>query len=75
MDSLDESMMHLTDRELEFQLEELTFAIAVDTTHYHAFGENKRHHLRKQLERNKRALRKLRQERERRIFAGTYNPR
>ena len=74
MDYLDDSLIHLTDRKLELQLEELTFTIAIDTTHYNAFNENERHNLRKKLEMNKRALRKLRQERERRIIAGTYNP-
>ena len=74
MDYFDDSLINLADRELELRLEELTFAIAIDTMHYHAFDENKRHNLRKQLEVNKRALKKLRQERERRIFAGTYNP-
>lgn len=74
MDYLDDALIHLTDRELELRLEELTFSIAIDTTHYHAFGENTRHNLRNQLDRKKRALRNLRQERERRIIAGTYNP-
>jgi cell division protein ZapA (FtsZ GTPase activity inhibitor) len=75
MDSLDNSLFHLTDTELELRLEELTFTIAINTTHYHAFGEHERHNLRKKLEMSKQALRKLRQERERRIIAGTYNPR
>jgi hypothetical protein len=62
MDSLDDSLIQLTDRELELRLEEVTFTIAIDTTHYHAFGETECHSLRKKLEMNKRALRKLRQE-------------
>ena len=74
MDSLDDSLIQLTDRELELRLEELTFTIAIDTTHYHAFGETERHNLRRKLDMNKQALRKLRQERERRIITGTYNP-
>lgn len=40
MDSLDNSLIQLTDTELELRLEELTFAIAINTTHYHAFGDN-----------------------------------
>jgi hypothetical protein len=67
-------MKQFTDKEIEQRLEQLTFAIALDTTHFHAFCDHKRHNIREELQANKQALRKLRQERERRIIAGTYNP-
>jgi len=67
-------MRHLTDREIEQQLEHLTFAIALDTTHYHAFSDYRRPHLQKDLLDKKQALRALREERERRIVAGRYKP-
>lgn len=75
MSYLNDAMNQLSDKELEQRLEELTFAIALDTEHFHACNERKRHHIRETLQVNKQALRKLRQERERRIITGTYNPR
>ena len=67
-------MYHLTDQEIEQRLERLTFAIALDTTHYHTFSDHRRPHLQKDLLMKKQALRALREERERRIVAGQYKP-
>ena len=67
-------MMLLTDRELEQRLEQLTFTIALETTHYHAFSDHRRTHLQKDLLVYKNTLRALREERERRIIAGKYKP-
>lgn len=75
MSCLNDAMNQLSDKELEQRLEELTFAIALNTTHFHAFNENERHHICEILQAKKQALWKLRQERERRIITGTYNPR
>ena len=67
-------MILLTDRELEQRLEQLTFTIALETTHFHTFSDHRRTHLQKDLLMNKHALRALREERERRIIAGRYKP-
>lgn len=69
-----DSLSQLTDTEIEQRLEELTFAIALDTTHLHAIVDHRRHMIQERLYANKHCLRQLRQERERRIISGTYNP-
>lgn len=74
MHSLDNPMHHLPDAEIKQRLEHLTFAIALDTTHYYAFSDHRRPHLQKELFVKKQALRALREERERRILAGRYQP-
>jgi hypothetical protein len=70
----DHTIIQFTDKELEQCLEQLTFAIALNTTHFNAFADHERDNIRKDLQVNKDALRKLRQERDRRIRAGSYNP-
>jgi hypothetical protein len=67
-------MKPLTDVEIEKRLEQLTFTIALDTEHFHAFGDHKRRNIQKDLLMNKQALRALRHERDRRIIAGRYKP-
>lgn len=68
-------MTYLTDNEIEKQLTQLAFAIALCTTHYHAFSGQIRNNIRKDLQVNKQILHQLRQERLRRIHNGTYKPR
>jgi hypothetical protein len=68
-------MMSLTDNEIEKQLTQLAFTIALNTTHYHAFSGQIRTNLRKDLQMNKQMPHQLRQERLRRIYNGTYKPR
>jgi hypothetical protein len=72
--SLNDPITLLTDAEIEQRLEQLTFTIALDTMHFNAFDAHKRLRLQKDLLVNKQALRSLREERERRILAGHYNP-
>ena len=67
-------MYHLTDREIEQRLELLMCAIALDTTHYHTFNDHRREHIQKYLLVNKQRFQALREERERRIIAGSYKP-
>lgn len=67
-------MSYLTDAEIEHRLEELTFIIALETTHFHTFSDHRRTHLQKALFVNKQHLQALREERERRIIAGSYKP-
>ena len=67
-------MHHLTDREIEQRLERLTFAITLDTTHYHTFSDQRREHVQKDLLVKKQRFQALREERERRIIAGSYKP-
>jgi hypothetical protein len=70
----EESMSYLTDAEIEHRLEEVTFTIALETTHFHTFSDHRRAHLQKDLLVNKQRLQALREERERRIIAGRYKP-
>ena len=67
-------MTLLTDREFEQRLEQLTFTIAIETTHYHTFNDHRRSQLQKDLLMNNHALRAQREERERRIIAGRHKP-
>ena len=71
---IEESITNLTDAEIEHRLEQLTFTIALETTHFHTFSDHRRTHLRKDLLINKQRLQVLREERERRIIAGRYKP-
>lgn len=71
---LEESMSYLTDAEIEHRLEELTFTIALEITHFHTFSDHRRANLQKALFVNKQRLQALREERERRIIAGRYKP-
>ena len=74
MSHFDQYMKQLTDKEIERQLEELTFTIALNTAHFHACSGHARYNFREELQANKQAFRNLRQERERRIIACDYKP-
>jgi hypothetical protein len=73
--NFDASTTCLTDNEIEKQLAQLAFTIALDTTHYHAFSGQIRNNIRNSLQANKQILHRLRQERLRRIHNGIYKPR